>query len=215
MTAIEAYVRELDRATGGSRLRRTPPEIVTEARDHLLDATESWERRGYAREDAERRAIEEFGPVSDLAPSYRSVLALGHVRRMAWVLVVTMMIQPFIWDSGHEEGSAREPVGLLNDAIELFGGTLIVVGLVVAVLCSYGVRWWGVRTSLVRGTAGGMVAGAVLLVVMAFTLACSSGGPTWRDIMLVSVFVLGPMALVAGYSLRSWWQVRTPSALGS
>lgn len=212
MTAIDAYVRELDRATGGSRLRRTPPEIVTEARDHLLDASEAWERRGYAREDAERRAIEEFGPVSDLAPSYRSVAAIGIVRRTAWVLVVTMMIQPFIWDVRDDGSDHRDGLSAaLKGVIEMVGGSMIATGVIGAVLCSYGVRWWGVRAWMVRGTATVMALGAVAITTMAVVMA-SSGGATLIDLALVTSLVALPMLMVLGHSVRSLVQIRPASS---
>ncbi|WP_050671093.1 permease prefix domain 1-containing protein [Luteipulveratus halotolerans] len=211
MTAIDAYVRDLHHAMGGSRRSRTP-EIVTEAHDHLLDAAESWERRGYAREVAERRAIEEFGDIEQLAPGYRSVAAIGIVRRTAWVLVVTMMIQPFVWDArddGTEHGSGLATT--LKPVIEMVGGSMIAAGVVAALLCTYGVRWWGVRTWMVRGAAVAMGLGALVVTALAAVMACTGDAST-GDALLFLTLVALPLLMVLGHSARSIVQVRSVSA---
>jgi hypothetical protein len=57
---LETYLQELARAllARGHDAAR----IVDEAREHLVDAVEDGRRRGLAREDAEREALEKFGP---------------------------------------------------------------------------------------------------------------------------------------------------------
>jgi capsular polysaccharide biosynthesis protein len=71
--ALDAYLRELARALherGHAAVR-----IVAEAREHLADAVEDGLRRGLSREDAEREAVERFGPpdlIAAQAPPVRS-----------------------------------------------------------------------------------------------------------------------------------------------
>ena len=70
---LDTYLRELARALrerGHAAVR-----IVDEAREHLVDAVEDGLRRGLAREDAERDAVERFGPpelIAAQAPPERS-----------------------------------------------------------------------------------------------------------------------------------------------
>lgn len=67
MTAgpLEAYLGELEQAlrTHGHE----PSRIVDEAREHLADAVADAVARGLTREDAEREAIERFGPAALIA----------------------------------------------------------------------------------------------------------------------------------------------------
>jgi uncharacterized protein involved in exopolysaccharide biosynthesis len=57
---VDAYLRTLEHALRERGL--DPSRVVDEAREHLADAVEGALRRGLAREDAEREAVERFGP---------------------------------------------------------------------------------------------------------------------------------------------------------
>jgi len=57
---LDPYLRELARAL--HERGHEASRIVDEAREHLVDAVEDGLRRGLAREDAEREAVERFGP---------------------------------------------------------------------------------------------------------------------------------------------------------
>lgn len=209
MGPVDTYVRQLSRAVGGGGVltRSAPPVIVGEAYDHLLDATEAWEARGLSRLDAERRAIDEFGDLDELAPGYRSVVALGTVRRTAWMLVVTMMIQPFVWDVGRAHPEDPPVPGILKASVEMVGGTLIASGLLMVLLTFLGVRWWGARAWMVRCCAATMGVGAVLLTAMAIAMSVS-GDRSALDVLLVGTFVFAPMAFVLQRSVSGWRQVR-------
>ena len=67
---IDAYLRQLKRALKLDY--PTKARILEEVRDHLLTAVEEFERRGYSRLDAERRAIERFGLPTAFAAQYSS-----------------------------------------------------------------------------------------------------------------------------------------------
>ncbi len=62
---ITGYVAELDRALAG-RIRHAD-RVALEIEDHLRSATEELRASGVAEDDAARRAIECFGPVSEVA----------------------------------------------------------------------------------------------------------------------------------------------------
>ena len=67
MTAgpLDTYLEELARAL--RERGHAASRIVEEAREHLADAVEDGLRRGLAREDAEREAVERFGPADVIA----------------------------------------------------------------------------------------------------------------------------------------------------
>ncbi|MFS8478385.1 MAG: permease prefix domain 1-containing protein [Micromonosporaceae bacterium] len=82
---IDEYVRALDRRLVGPR--RAKRDLVTEARDSLVDAAEAYQAGGLDRLAAERRAVAEFGAPDRIAPQYQRELAAGAARRLA--LLVT------------------------------------------------------------------------------------------------------------------------------
>ena len=70
---LDEYLRALEGALRGRGLE--PSRIVDEAREHLVDAIAEGLRRGLAHDDAERAALERFGPphlLAAQAPSSRS-----------------------------------------------------------------------------------------------------------------------------------------------
>ncbi|AKU15148.1 hypothetical protein VV02_03495 [Luteipulveratus mongoliensis] len=205
------YVRDFTRAVSGRRTPRGgPPIIVTEAHDHLLDATESWERKGYDRRTAEQRAIAEFGDVEQLAPGYRSVVAFDIVRRSTWVLLVTLMIQPFVWDLRRQEPLPRDTsIGALKHVVETIGMGLLVGGALAVLTLTIGLRWWGIRTWMIRSTAAVLAAGSALVMVLGVAMALT-GTTTIGDLALVGGFVCVPMTLVVGLSVRGWLRLGSP-----
>jgi uncharacterized protein involved in exopolysaccharide biosynthesis len=70
---LDAYLRAL--ASALHHRGHAAARIVAEAREHLADAVEDGLRRGLTREDAEREAVERFGPpdlIAAQAPPVRS-----------------------------------------------------------------------------------------------------------------------------------------------
>ena len=69
-----AYLARLDAAlVGPARTRRS---LVREAADHLDDATAALVAAGWTEDDAARRAVEEFGPVAEVAAAFQTTLAV-------------------------------------------------------------------------------------------------------------------------------------------
>ncbi|MGN9783308.1 permease prefix domain 1-containing protein [Nonomuraea sp. ZG12] len=72
-SVIDDYVDRLHRRLKGPpRIKR---DLLAEARDGLLDATDAWQRRGLGRAEAERTAVREFGPFGEIARGYQRELS--------------------------------------------------------------------------------------------------------------------------------------------
>jgi hypothetical protein len=96
---IDVYVDGLAAALRGPRRHRH--EMVTEARDSLLDAAEAYAEEGHDPLEAQHRAIAEFGTHRQVVPSYQAELATLQGRRTAtWialVLPVMTLLEPLMW----------------------------------------------------------------------------------------------------------------------
>ncbi|GGL24813.1 permease prefix domain 1-containing protein [Planomonospora parontospora] len=92
---IDDYVAELGRTLRGPRGLRL--DLVTEARDSLLDAAEALEDGGLERTEAERAAVEEFGAVHEIAPGYQEELSVAAGRRLAALLFLAVPLTAVMW----------------------------------------------------------------------------------------------------------------------
>src|SRR4051812_33311603 len=95
VSLIEAYVAELAEALRGPRAVKA--DMLAEARDGLIDATEALRGSGWDAAAAERRAVADFGPVARVAPDYQLQLGLSQGRRTALLLCLTLGAQPVLW----------------------------------------------------------------------------------------------------------------------
>ncbi|MFD0886111.1 permease prefix domain 1-containing protein [Streptosporangium algeriense] len=92
---IDDYVARLGRTLSGPRGPKL--DMVTEARDSLLDAAEALELDGLGRAEAERAAVEEFGPVEEIAPGYQEELSISAGRRLAALLFISVPVTIMAW----------------------------------------------------------------------------------------------------------------------
>jgi hypothetical protein len=92
---IDDYVTELRGALSGPHGPKH--DLVVEARDSLLDCAEAYQAAGLPREEAERRAVEEFGPVPVVAPGYQEELTASAGRRLGLLLFVSIPVTVVIW----------------------------------------------------------------------------------------------------------------------
>lgn len=92
---IDDYVTDLRRSLNGPYAAKR--DLVVEARDSLLDAAESFEAGGLDRRSAERRAVEEFGPVGAIAPGFQEELVACAGRRLAWLLFLSVPAIALMW----------------------------------------------------------------------------------------------------------------------
>lgn len=123
-TPVESYLAELSRALSGPRRRKA--DLMAEAHDHLVDATEAFEADGLSRLDAEREAVHDFGDLRDVVPGYRAELGIAQGRRTAVMLCLVLLAQPIVWQEGvwawtqHPE-TANAFAALMNQLVMVVG----------------------------------------------------------------------------------------------
>jgi hypothetical protein len=143
VAVIEAYVEELSGALRGPR--RHKADLLTEARDSLVDAAEAYQDRGLDREPAERRAVTEFGAVPEIAPAYQAELAIGQGRRTALLVAAIQATQHFgaeaLWRSttpGIAEWRAPSVYGVIAEVTDIVGLLCIAAALTAAAVFTRG-----------------------------------------------------------------------------
>lgn len=205
---VDAYATALAATLRGPRRLRV--DLVTEARDGLVDATEAYEAGGLDRASAERRAIEDFGELDEIAAAYRPELALAQSRRTAIGLALVIMIQPIVWADGRwpwnqdagPTGSAVHRV--LQPAVQGTGFVLFLISLATIAACGVGVRRVAIRRQAAAVTSVLCLVGSVLLAAMATGLGASGGRDSAiTGVLWTTLFVLGPAIPVAMSARRA------------
>jgi hypothetical protein len=120
--AVEEHVRGLDRALTGPR--RLKADLLREVRHGLFDAAEAYGADGDA--DPERRAVEEFGPVREVAPGYQTELAAAASRtlglRVAAIFALLTVTADLMWRGAPWTGPQPPALYLfLSDTIDRLG----------------------------------------------------------------------------------------------
>lgn len=95
---IERYVTDLGSRLQGSK--KQVRELLTETRDSLTDATEAHLDRGFTEEEAQKRAVDEFGPVKEIANEYQAELAVAYGTRTLIALAVILPLMHMAWEYG-------------------------------------------------------------------------------------------------------------------
>lgn len=166
MTAIDAYLKDLDRRLIGCR--STKADLLGEARDGLHDAADGYRAGGWTDDEAERRAVTDFGEVTAVAGDYQAELSMHSGVRTLWKLVLGVPAMSLAWDLARiltfgawTKLSTPTPSWYVVATHVLHGGifTVPVVGLV-ALLCT---RWLSRRVDGVRlaRICGALIATAV------------------------------------------------------
>ncbi|WP_329004566.1 permease prefix domain 1-containing protein [Kribbella sp. NBC_00709] len=203
---IDEYLAALSKELWGPRRRKA--DLLAEARDHLTDATEAFEADGLDRYDAEKHAVADFGELSDVVPGYRSELAISQSRRTAMMLLLALMVQPIVWQSGAWAWTSdQNDTGALNDLLQIVVrdiGGVVIAGAVLAVLgTGIGLRYPLVREHLSRVTALFTLAGSALIAAIGVTMtATSAHTPGLPAYGIVGTFVVLPLALVSVQAAR-------------
>jgi hypothetical protein len=203
-----AYLARLDAAlVGPARTRRS---LVREAADHLDDATDALVRAGHQEHAAARRAVADFGTVGEVAASFQTTLAVAASRRTAWLLLLVVGCQPFLWDSGLNLASDNHTthpdtwlVHLLDDAIEVWGGLVLLGALVALVVTSIGNRWWRLGRPAARLTAAVALAAAGSMPLLCIAMTVAAGGSTLTFWALMTTLLLLPLGGVAVSARRT------------
>jgi hypothetical protein len=107
MELIGSYISELSTALRGPR--KVKLDLLAESRDSLADAAEAYERDGVPPPEAERRAVEEFGDLSELVPAYQEELAMAQGRRTALVVLVALALQHTLAEVVWQQLAGRAP----------------------------------------------------------------------------------------------------------
>ncbi|MEV8377492.1 permease prefix domain 1-containing protein [Kribbella sp. NPDC056861] len=200
---VELYLAGLSRALQGPRRRKA--DLLAEARDSLVDATEAFEADGLSPRQAAERAVEDFGELAEIAPGYRAELGISQGRRTAVLLVLVLLAQPIVWLEGawtwtQHADSGNQVVSILNDLVKVVG-MLSIAGSVLALIASgVGLRYPAVRDRATKViarfalTSCAAVSGIALLLATAST---TTEGTGLQGLLVVSGFVIAPLLLVS------------------
>lgn len=95
---IDRYMTDLGARLQGSK--KHVRDLLTETRDSLEDATEAHLERGLPEEEARKRAVEEFGPVKEIANEYQAELAVAYGTRTLIWLAIVLPLMHMAWEYG-------------------------------------------------------------------------------------------------------------------
>ncbi len=207
-TSVDDYLVGLTKALPGPRRKRA--DLLAEARDHLIDATEAFEAEGLDRDSAEREAVADFGNLHEVVPGYRAELAVSQSRRTAMLLFLVLIVQPIVWQEGiWSWTSDAVQESALNDFLQTMVrgiGMVSIAGAVLAVVAAgVGMRYPIVREHVSRATSLFAIATSVVISAIGIGMAASSAQVALLDYAVVSGLVVLPLVVVglqAGRALR-------------
>jgi hypothetical protein len=206
-TPIERYLARLGTSLRGPRA--TKRDLLAEARDALVDATEAYLSQGHDREVAERRAVAEFGDVEMIASAYQAELGLAQARRTSLLVIIVLLAQPILWGNaprflGEVAWSldqAHPAYTFLATVLDWLGSGTALAAFVARAAAGVGVRRIGVRREVARTTGIIALGAAVVFTPLAFALTLLSPNPQELidagGLVLLTAFVLAPMTAVA------------------
>ena len=193
---VETYLSELHR-----RLPYPAPRLIGETREHLMEATSASLAGGLTQEEAERRAVESYGPVDEVVAA---VLAEGSalmsplIVRLLVPFAILLSLPTFVFvfvNLIEEAAGSGGSVGVFGSPVESWGNTvngLIAFGPFIALLLivlssvrvhrDRGVHGFAATIELKMSRAVMWAALVVTLVagsIFAYGLADNYGN--WRD----------------------------------
>ncbi|MBX6385857.1 MAG: hypothetical protein IRZ07_23275 [Microbispora sp.] len=180
---IDEYVASMSHALRGPGGAKR--DLLTEARDSLLDAAEAYEMEGLPRAEAERLAVADFGTVPEVAPGFQEELTVTQGRRTAALLFLSVPLIAFMWaviwrvfpESPHAAEIRPVWFGPLARALDLFQLGVGVIGGVALLAFGRGVRRVRRPVLLIRRLGLFIWIQVPLVGVVGLTLAVASHGP--------------------------------------
>jgi hypothetical protein len=208
VTAIDSYVRELDRRLHGPRRHKVG--MIREVRAGLHDAASavlaSAPEVGEA--EAERQAVDEFGPVPTIAPAFQIELAVTQAWRTAWVFAIAlplvMTVTTLMWRTGSAGVEPTRGYHELAHANDIFLIAASVSFAVALLLLHFFARRAANPVAVVRGV--GVAAVATVVLMMGAGIALTMGAPTGST-SLWGALVDG-LPTLPGYGLLFYLGVR-------
>lgn len=206
---VEIYLTGLSRALYGPRRRKA--DLLAEARDSLVDATEAYEADGLPAREAAERAVQDFGDLAEIVPGYRAELGIAQGRRAAVLLTLVMLAQPIVWREGvwswnQSPDSGSAAIHFLNDLVKTVG-MLSIAGAVLAVIASgIGMRYPSVRERWTRVTAQFTLLSCASVTLIGFAMAAGSSiadGNGLSGLFAFAAFVAVPLLLVGRAAHRT------------
>jgi hypothetical protein len=207
---VDRYVAGLGAALRGPR--RVKADLLAEARDSLVDAAEAYRAGGASEREAARRAVAEFGGLSEIVPAYQAELAVAQGRRTALLIALALpllrLLTPLIWWRSRWSGA---PVGSGYLRLAQSFDDLTLLGCLLAALALLGYGWGsryirdGAALTRVLGRGAlaflavhGLAGGAVYLWRLAQWPGALGWPPLWAGIAL--------MWLAFGYAALCAWR---------
>jgi hypothetical protein len=211
LAIINSYTDGLAAALVGPRRLRA--DLVTEARDSLMDAAMAHLDSGLRPGDAVRRAVAEFGHYRDVVPGYQAELAAAQGRRTALLMAVAMpllhLLAPLMWLGAPWHGGRPPVEGYYTLARNFDYLSLGASAVAVLVLLGFG---WGSRfvgdaVRYARTVGVGVLVflalhGATGALVYGLSMYQWPGTLTWPPMLIGTVVNLAAF----GYAALTAWR---------
>lgn len=207
---IASYVSALADVLPGPR--RTRADLLTELADGLHDAAVAHTRAGLSSREARALAVEESGPVAEVAPGFRAELVAAQSRRTAMLFALSLPAMVLGWTvawsavpptppAALPDGATRVAVGVLSQVTDWSG----VAGGVSAVL-TIGLLMWAGRLRRSVGPVIALQAGVGALAVVV-SLGCSTAMVLLNPQQVARVVEASALVLPLGvvtFALTGW-----------
>ena len=203
---IEQYLRELARLLPGTRRER----FLREAEDHLRDRASALVAAGVPTVEAERRAVEAFGPVEEVARGLAGVAAVHATRRAAVLALgaLALLVVPLYAIPENTFGPAQweaKPVSVTATQLVAVGVWLAALGLgAAAVAAAFLDRSRAAGVLLATAVTLAFATGVAVLTACAVWLEHAPWTPLWSALGLVVPATIVLVCIAAGALAWAW-----------